>query len=139
MRVGISIFSVFLLSGCLALDSEYQANKAAHEAGQTKPPNTEKCIYIAEVGSWESFSPHHLYVRDAADDGQYLLTMRSMCPGIMQRVVIDFPYNGGQICRAAGDRLTYKDSAHRRSCSISDFAVVDSRDEAEQLAAADDT
>ncbi|MFQ5609148.1 MAG: DUF6491 family protein [Woeseiaceae bacterium] len=132
-------FALTFLSGCLALDSDYQATVAAHEAGEAgKPPNTDNCVYIGDVGKWESFSPYYIYIEDTSDGGQYLFTMRSMCLGIMQDVVIDVPYNNGRVCRNGGDRLAYRDLTHRRTCSIKDFDIVESRDEAERLTASQD-
>lgn len=117
---------LMLISGCAATGEDSQAQTA-------KPAATDSCIYVGELSGWEAFNPRYLYIEDSSDGGQYLITMRSMCWGMVDNVLIEFPYKRGRICQGGGERLRYREAGQVRTCPTTGWLRVASRDEAYSL------
>ena len=56
--------------------------------------------------------------------------MRSMCWGMVNNVLIEFPYKRGRICQGGGERLRYREAGQMRTCPTSGWLRVADREEA---------
>lgn len=99
--------------------------------------SSDNCVYIRDPGDWEPLDLRHLYLEDNSDGKTYLITTRSICHGLMDRVRIVRSDQDGRMCGNGADRLRYRHANLTQGCTIQSVQEVSSFGEALSLAEAD--